>query len=110
MPERIDDNMTLGRYFDGSGYVFFCARDTSIPNKKDKKYGMYEHRLLMYAWGYLDSPFFTEDMREIHHLDPPKDLNIESNLDALTPEDHRDVDESRARLITPWDRRSTAGD
>jgi len=113
MPERIDDNMTLGRYYDGSGYVFFCARDTDIHGKKDKKYGMYEHRLLMYAWGYLESPFFTEDMREIHHLPiedkPLKDLNIETKLEALTPEDHREKDESRARLITPWDRRAIAG-
>lgn len=114
MPERIDDNLTLARYYDGSGYVFFCARDTAIHGKKDKKYGMYEHRLLMYAWGYLDSPFFTEDMREIHHLPigemACKDLNIESKLDALTPEKHREIDENRARLITPWDRQAVASD
>lgn len=114
MTKRIDDQMTLGRYYDGDGYVFYCARDTSIHGKKDKKYGMYEHRLLMYAWWELDSPFFTEDMREIHHLPigdkPLKDLNIQDHLDALTPEEHRDVDESRARLITPWDRQMVAGD
>jgi len=51
-------------------------------------------------------------MREIHHLPiedkPLKDLNIETKLEALTPEDHREKDESRARLVTQWDR--VAGD
>jgi hypothetical protein len=43
------------------------------------------HRVLAYAWGLLDD---LDDEREIDHLTPVPWLNIESNLDAVDPEDH----------------------
>lgn len=46
------------------------------------------HRLLAYAWGYLDSPFFERDPREIHHRDSIPWHNSESNLEAVSPEEH----------------------
>ena len=64
----------------------------------------------MYAWGHLNSPFFSEDMREIHHIESPKLLNTEDNLMAVTPEEHKEIDESRARLRTAWDRQISADD
>ena len=100
--------MKFAKYYDGKGYMFFCVRDTSVPNKKDKKYAIYEHRLLMYGWGELDSVFFSNDMGESHHNENPKDLNIRDNLQSLTPKEHRDLDSTRAQLVTPWDR--LAGD
>lgn len=96
--------MSLGKYHDGKGYSFYCYRDTSVSGRKDRKYCIYEHRLLMYAWGELDSVFFEEDAREIHHYESPKWLNIRSNLDSFTPEGHRDIDPERAKIKTPWDR------
>ena len=63
------------------------------------------HRVLAFAWGLLDSLCFSEDMREVHHNQQVRWLNIQDNLTALSPEDHREVDDGRARITTPWDRR-----
>ncbi len=63
------------------------------------------HRLLMWAWGELESPFFSEDAREIHHERGVEWYNLEMELSALTPEEHREVDPGRARIRAPWDER-----
>lgn len=69
-----------------------------------------EHRLLAYAWGMLDSPWFSEDAREIHHVAPePHDtpcrwLPLESHMTALSPAEHRERCEGRSGIVTPWDR------
>jgi len=69
-------------------------------------YRILHHRVLAFAWGLLNSPHFSEDTREVHHNQPVRWLNIEDNLTALTPEDHREADDGRARITTPWDRRA----
>ena len=61
------------------------------------------HRVLAYAWGNLDSPLFADDAREIHHQSGIEWDNRESNLDALSPEEHRAVDPGRSRIRTPWE-------
>jgi len=67
------------------------------------------HRVLAFVWGLLDSPRFSEDMRQVHHEQPIPWLNTEDNLTALTPQEHREVDDGRARITTPWDRRVCDG-
>lgn len=86
----------------GNGYRSIHAQD------ENNRGHILEHRLLMYARGELDSPFFAKDMREIHHVNGDKQLNVEWNLMALTPNEHKDIDPERAKIITPWDR--VAGD
>lgn len=61
------------------------------------------HRVLLFAWGRLDSVFFENDAREVHHSEPIKWLNFEASLSALSPAEHREVDPGRARISTPWD-------
>ena len=61
------------------------------------------HRILSWVWGGLDSPFFEEDAREVHHVEPVEWLNTEENLRALTPAEHREVDPGRAQIRAPWD-------
>lgn len=91
--------MTMTVRFDtnGDGYEQIRASDGQTIN---------HHRLLMWAWGRLDSPFFSEDAREIHHEREVEWINFEMDLSALTPEEHREVDPGRARIKTPWDRRA----
>lgn len=91
-------------YMDKNGYAEYFFRD--IDGERCR---VYEHRLLMFAWGYLDSPFFNGDMQEIHHYDNPKWLNIEENLVALSPKEHMNIDPERAKIVTPWDK-AIAGD
>lgn len=76
----------------------------TIRGPEDRK-RLYHHRVLSYARGELDSVFFSEDMREVHHRDRDGWQNAPSNLRVLSPEEHRETDAKRARLVTPWDRR-----
>jgi hypothetical protein len=62
------------------------------------------HRILSSLWGELESVHFSEDLREVHHRTPIRWLNTEENLEAVTPEEHREIDEGRAQIRTPWDR------
>lgn len=61
------------------------------------------HRLLAYAWGKLDSVFFDDDMREVHHCTPVEWVNTEDNLVSLLPEEHRQVDDGRAKIRASHD-------
>ena len=89
---------TVTTITNGRGYKYLRAIDGS------KQGNIAVSRLLMYAWGELESPFFSNDMHEVHHLDLGSYVNIEDNLMALTPKEHREIDDKRANLITPWDR------
>jgi hypothetical protein len=75
------------------------------------------HRLLAYAWRKLDSPFRTEDGREVHHEIPAgeqtscKWLNFEDLLTVVTRDEHREIDpelrtstrgQSRTRQFGDW--------
>ena len=60
------------------------------------------HRVLMFAWGRLDSPFFSEDAREVHHETGVEWCNIEPELSAVTPWEHMEIDDGRAQIRTPW--------
>lgn len=68
------------------------------------------HRVLAWVWHDLESPLFSEDLREVHHDRPIPWLNTEDNLEALTPAEHREIDPGRARIRAPWDRREVATD
>lgn len=61
------------------------------------------HRVLAWVWGELDSPLFSEDAREVHHVEGVPWLNVEWNLEGLTPAEHRERDPGRARIRAPWD-------
>jgi len=68
------------------------------------RYTLPHHRILASVWGDLDSVFFSEDLREVHHKKAVRWFNIEENLEALTPLEHREKDEGRAQIRTAWDR------
>ena len=69
----------------------------------DTYHALNHHRLLLYAWGYLDSPWFEDDAREVHHETSVEWVNHEREMVALSPQDHREVDPGRARIRAPWD-------
>lgn len=63
------------------------------------------HRVLAWVWGDLEELHFSEEIVEVHHEKTGIPwLNVEWNLEALTPEEHKRVDEGRARISAPWDR------
>lgn len=68
------------------------------------RYSLPHHRILSTAWGDLDSVFFSEDLREVHHETPVRWMNLEENLSAVTPEEHREIDPGRRQIRTAWDR------
>jgi hypothetical protein len=59
------------------------------------------HRLLAFAWGDLDSPFYPTDDREVHHETPIGWMNLESNIRALTPREHMELDPDRRGFWKP---------
>lgn len=82
--------MTTTFWLDPEGYEFLVAGRFEP--------GSYEsiahHRVLAYAWGAIDD---LDDPREVDHTTPIPWLNIESNLDAVEPEDHGRRTRRRAR-------------
>lgn len=61
------------------------------------------HRVLSTVWGDLDSALFSEDLREVHHEIGIEWYNVEDNLEALSPAEHKRRDPGRARIRTPWE-------
>lgn len=61
------------------------------------------HRLILWAHGELDSVWFDEDAREVHHVEGVAWINGADVLLALTPAEHMEKDDGRARIETPWD-------
>jgi len=54
----------------------------------DGRYYVAEHRLVAFAHCGLDSPFFAEDSREVHHIDGAPESNHPANLEPLTSKEH----------------------
>jgi len=63
----------------------------------ESRHYLAEHRLVAYATGSLDSPFFETDAREVHHIDGLPERSDPSNLEALTSEDHGQTTQVAAR-------------
>lgn len=68
-------------YTTGRGYEEFRR-----PGRQGVNDGMKHHRLLAYAWGEIDS---LDDHRHIDHRIEVRWLNIQGNLRAKDPTDHR---------------------
>jgi len=59
------------------------------------EYRLYLHRLTAYAHGEIDS---LDSPMHIHHLDADPWNNHPENLEALTPEQHEQIDPHVANL------------
>lgn len=102
--EQADEDETeLGEptvYFSMTGGGHDYVSPTS-PHDPEGEFPMYVHRLTAWAWDVLESPFFAEDAREVHHHVPeawvgddpvPKGgipwFTAEDHLLAERPDDH----------------------
>jgi len=69
--------------FDTAGYISlrFCHRST--------EYRLYLHRLTAYAHGELES---LDSDKHVHHVDADRWNNQPENLEAMTPDEHAEID------------------
>lgn len=87
----------------GMGYEEVRVCEIDDCGRRTNRSSVKHHRILAWLWGDCDSPFFDKDFREVHHKTNVEWLNIEDNLITLTPEQHRYVDDGRAKIVTSWD-------
>lgn len=91
----LDSELEVRLATNGDGYEQLSVADGPT---------LQHHRLLLWAWDRLESPWFSGDPREVHHVRPIEWLNTPGNLEAMSPAEHMEVDPDRARIRgIPWD-------
>jgi len=107
MIEVTSEGGMMGKHrvnFSTNGHGYEEIRVHEIEDgERVRRWSLKHHRVLSWLWEELDSLNFKRNMREVHHKTDVEWLNTEDNLIALSPEQHREVDKGRRRIVASWE-------